>query len=107
MVWLTEFGLVYSIRYVIIISVPLVVVITEGIFESWVILKKLIPNLSNDIKTSFITLIALMGMFNFYPTIPLLFLIKFPLDPVQINDGPVEAVEQRAARDDARGDGGP
>jgi hypothetical protein len=85
MVWLTEFGLVYSIRYILPISIPLVIVLTEGVFECWNILRHYLPKLPTAISSKYIALVALFGMFNFYPTIPLIFLIKFPIDTVQIN----------------------
>ena len=86
MIWITEFGLVYSIRYLIPITVPLIILITSGVYELWTQFKKRLPSLPDDPSLFFIVILVGMGIFETYPTIPLIFLIKYPIDAVQINN---------------------
>ena len=68
------------------ITIPLVIITTSGLYELWKRLKIYINSLPEEPSLIFIVLLVLMGIFNFYPIVPLIFFIKFPLNFVQIND---------------------
>ena len=86
MIWITEFGLVYSVRYIIMITIPLVILTTSGMYELWKRLKPYINSLPEEPSLVFIVLLVIMGIFIFYPTVRQIFFIKFPIIFVQFND---------------------
>ena len=83
MVWLAEFGIENSIRYLFPILLPFVFLSTEGIFSFWDFLRKYNSMLPEKPTILYLSFFFVTGLLNFYPIIPLIFLIRFPIDPVQ------------------------